>query len=65
MWAVLEQAAVAAPDIFMKVFVVCFVTVVLAFLVALAIALRDTPAGQRPEIIRALAEYMPFWRKKR
>ncbi|MFD8117062.1 hypothetical protein [Streptomyces microflavus] len=65
MWAVLEQVAVAAPDIFMKAFVVCFVTVVLAFLVALAIALRKTPASHRAEVIRALADYMPFWKKKR
>ncbi|MGW5367827.1 hypothetical protein ACWER6_20765 [Streptomyces sp. NPDC004009] len=60
MWAVLEQAAIGAPWLLL-----CFVTVVaLSILAALLISLREAEAQERPEIIRALAELMHFWRKR-
>ncbi|MCM1967238.1 hypothetical protein [Streptomyces sp. G1] len=34
------------------------------FVASLVIALRDAPPGERPEIIRALAELMAFWKKR-
>ncbi|MFI9779729.1 hypothetical protein ACIHCV_34395 [Streptomyces sp. NPDC051956] len=36
----------------------------LMILLSLIISLRNTQAEHRPEIIRALAELMAFWRKK-
>jgi hypothetical protein len=60
MWAVLEQVAVAAPQIFL--YVVGLVAAMI--LLALVISLRKAEAAERPEIIRALAELMAFWRKR-
>lgn len=59
MWAVLEQVAVAAPQILLYV-VGLFVAMIL---LALVISLRRAEASERPEIIRALAELMAFWKK--
>lgn len=60
MWAVLEQFAVAAPQMFLFV-IALFVAMIL---LALLIALRKSEAGDRPEIIRALADLMAFWRRR-
>jgi hypothetical protein len=35
-----------------------------AIILALLISLREAEAQERPEIIRALAELMHFWRKR-
>ncbi|MFF4213475.1 hypothetical protein ACFYZE_29835 [Streptomyces sp. NPDC001796] len=60
MWSVLEQVAVAAPQLFVYA-VGLFVAMIL---LALAISLRQAEASQRPEIIRALADLMAFWKKR-
>ncbi|MFD9442119.1 hypothetical protein [Streptomyces sp. NPDC060001] len=60
MWAVLEQVAVAAPQIFLYA-IGLFVVMIL---LSLVISLRNAEANQRPEIIRALADLMAFWKKK-
>jgi len=60
MWAVLEQVAVAAPQIFLYT-VGLFVVMIL---LSLVISLRKAEAEQRPEIIRALADLMAFWKKR-
>jgi len=60
MWAVLEQVAMVAPQIFLYV-IVLFVVMIL---LSLIISLRKADAAQRPEIIRALAELMGFWKKR-
>ncbi|MFE9097530.1 hypothetical protein [Streptomyces sp. NPDC007264] len=60
MWTVLEQVAVAAPQLF-------FCTIglfVVMILLSLAISLRRAEASERPEIIRALADLMAFWKKR-
>jgi uncharacterized membrane protein len=60
MWAVLEQVAVGAPWLLL-----CFVGMIaFAIILALLISLREAEAQERPEIIRALAELMHFWRKR-
>ncbi|WP_432157805.1 MULTISPECIES: hypothetical protein [unclassified Streptomyces] len=60
MWAVLEQVALAAPQIFLCV----IVSFVLMILLSLVIALRKAEASERPEIIRALADLMAFWKRR-
>ncbi|MFC3231897.1 hypothetical protein CP967_31340 [Streptomyces nitrosporeus] len=60
MWAVLEQVASGAPEIFLYV-VGLFVVMILTSLV---ISLHKAEATERPEIIRALADLMAFWRKR-
>ncbi|MFF3906055.1 hypothetical protein ACFYZJ_08590 [Streptomyces sp. NPDC001848] len=60
MWSVLEQVAVAAPHLFVYA-VGLFVAMIL---LSLAISLRQAEASQRPEIIRALADLMAFWKKR-
>jgi hypothetical protein len=60
-WAVLEQVAAGAPQVFLYV-VGLFVMMIL---MSLIIALRQADASERPEIIRALADLMAFWRSKR
>ncbi|MEV5978477.1 hypothetical protein [Streptomyces sp. NPDC052114] len=60
MWAVLEQVAVATPMIFLYV-VGLFVVMIL---LSLVISLRRADAAERPEIIRALADLMAFWKKR-
>ncbi|WP_055491412.1 hypothetical protein [Streptomyces sp. TP-A0356] len=60
MWAVLEQVAAAAPQLFLYV-VGLFVVMIL---LSLVISLRQAEASARPEIIRALADLMAFWKKR-
>lgn len=60
MWAVLEQLSVSAPKLLVSVIGI-FVGMLL---LSLAISLRDADAHERPEIIRALAELMSFWRRR-
>lgn len=60
MWAVLEQVAAGAPQIFLYV-IGLFVVMIL---MSLVIALRRAEAAERPEIIRALAELMAFWKRR-
>ncbi|MFE3144775.1 hypothetical protein [Streptomyces scopuliridis] len=60
MWAVLEQVAIAAPQIFLYVIALFAVMILLA----LVISLRKAEAAERPEIIRALAELMAFWKRR-
>jgi hypothetical protein len=52
--------AVAAPQLFVYA-VGLFVAMIL---LSLAISLRQAEASQRPEIIRALADLMAFWKKR-
>lgn len=60
MWVVLEQVAAGAPIVFLYV-VGLFVVMIL---MSLVISLRRADAAERPEIIRALAELMAFWKKR-
>jgi hypothetical protein len=60
MWTVLEQVAAAAPQLFLYV-VGLFVVMIL---LSLAISLRQAEPSERPEIIRALADLMAFWKKR-
>ncbi|MFB6715789.1 MULTISPECIES: hypothetical protein [unclassified Streptomyces] len=60
MWAVLEQVAITAPQIFLYVIALFAVMILLS----LVISLRKAEAAERPEIIRALAELMAFWKKR-
>ncbi|MGW2515021.1 hypothetical protein ACWC0A_37765 [Streptomyces scopuliridis] len=60
MWAVLEQVAIAAPQIFLYVIALFAVMILLS----LVISLRKAEAAERPEIIRALAELMAFWKRR-
>jgi hypothetical protein len=60
MWAVLEQVAVAAPQIFLYVVGLMVVMILLS----LVVSLHKAEAAERPEIIRALAELMAFWKKR-
>ncbi|WP_030601571.1 hypothetical protein [Streptomyces fulvoviolaceus] len=60
MWAVLEQVAVAAPQIFLHVVGLLVVMILLS----LVVSLHKAEAAGRPEIIRALAELMAFWKKR-
>ncbi|MFJ9538764.1 hypothetical protein ACIRPX_16035 [Streptomyces sp. NPDC101225] len=60
MWAVLEQVAIAAPQLFL----IALALLVVMILLALIISLKSSNAAQRPEIIRALAELMAFWRRR-
>ncbi|WP_411150787.1 hypothetical protein [Streptomyces sp. A30] len=60
MWAVLEQVAVAAPQIFLYVVGLLVVMILLS----LVVSLHKAEAAERPEIIRALAELMAFWKKR-
>lgn len=61
MWAVLEQVAATAPQLFLYV-VGLFVVMIL---LSLLISLRRAEAADRPEIIRALADLMAsFWKRR-
>ncbi|MFD1657319.1 hypothetical protein ACFSL4_03490 [Streptomyces caeni] len=60
MWTVLEQVAVAAPQLFLYT-IGLFVVMIL---LSLVISLRRAEASERPEIIRALADLMAFWKKR-
>lgn len=60
MWAVLEQVAIAAPQIFLCVVGLLAVMIILS----LVISLHKAEASERPEIIRALADLMAFWKKR-
>lgn len=60
MWAMLEPIAVSAPMLALYI-VLAFVAM---FLLALVISLRGAEPATRPEIIRALAELMRFWRRR-
>ncbi|MGW2932053.1 hypothetical protein ACWGQ5_41675 [Streptomyces sp. NPDC055722] len=60
MWTVLEQVAVAAPQLILYA-VGLFVVMIL---LSLLISLRQAEAAERPEIIRALADLMAFWKKR-
>ncbi|MDV9171061.1 hypothetical protein R6V09_13090 [Streptomyces sp. W16] len=42
----------------------CLALFVVMFVVTVVIALRKSEASERPEIIRALADLMAFWRRK-
>lgn len=59
MWSVLGELAVAAPWLLALLFVVLAVIV----LVSLPLSLRGSEASERPDIIRALADFWRFWRK--
>jgi hypothetical protein len=60
-WTVLEQVAAAAPQLFLYV-VGLFVVMIL---LSLLISLRRAEAADRPEIIRALADLMAsFWKRR-
>ncbi|KIZ14501.1 hypothetical protein SNA_36135 [Streptomyces natalensis ATCC 27448] len=60
MWAVMQELAMSAPQA-----LIYFVALLaLMLLLALVITLRKTEAEHRPEIIRALADLMSFWRRK-
>ncbi|MFC3578187.1 hypothetical protein ACFOZ0_34010 [Streptomyces yaanensis] len=52
--------AVAAPQLFLY----AVGLLVAMVLLALVISLRQADASQRPEIIRALADLMAFWKKR-
>ncbi|AJE39585.1 MULTISPECIES: hypothetical protein [Streptomyces] len=60
MWTVLELMATSAPQLFLYV-VGLFVVMIL---LSLLISLRRAEASERPEIIRALADLMAFWKKR-
>lgn len=60
MWAVMQELAISGPCVLLA-FVVLLVVMMLS---ALVIALRDAEPGHRPEIIRALAELMSFWKRR-
>ncbi|MER5501335.1 hypothetical protein ABT096_29600 [Streptomyces sp. NPDC002561] len=60
MWPVLEQVAIAAPQIFLYVIVLFVAMIVLS----LVISLRKAETAERPEIIRALADLMAFWKRR-
>ncbi|MCF1511106.1 hypothetical protein [Streptomyces glomeratus] len=50
----------AAPQLFLYA-VALFVVMIL---LALVISLRQADASERPEIIRALADLMAFWKRR-
>ncbi|MBV7247931.1 hypothetical protein [Streptomyces sp. MW-W600-10] len=60
MWAVFEQVAAGAPQILLYIIGLLVVMILLS----LAIALRQAEASERPEIIRALADLMAFWKRR-
>lgn len=60
MWSALQELATSAP----KMLVYVFALFALVILLGLAIALRRAPAECRPEIIRALADLLAFWRRR-
>ncbi|WP_327698657.1 hypothetical protein [Streptomyces sp. NBC_00459] len=59
MWSVLGELALAAPWLV----VLLFGVLALIVLVSLPLSLRGSEAKERPEIIRALADFWRFWRK--
>lgn len=59
MWSVLGELALAAPWLL----AVLFGVLALIVLVSLPLSLRGSEASERPEIIRALADFWRFWRK--
>jgi len=59
-WAVVQDLAISGPYVLLA-FAALLAVMLLA---ALAIALRDAEPGHRPEIIRALAELMSFWKRR-
>lgn len=60
MWAAVQELALAAPQMLLY----CLALFVAMFIVTVAIALHKSEARERPEIIRALADLMAFWRSK-
>ncbi|MGW1270722.1 hypothetical protein [Streptomyces sp. NPDC002491] len=59
MWSVLGELALAAPWLLALLFGV----LALIVLVSLPLSLRGSEASERPEIIRALADFWRFWRR--
>ncbi|MFE2541005.1 hypothetical protein [Actinacidiphila glaucinigra] len=57
MWGPIAEFAAASPPYLMGALVVLALT----FLASLVVSLRGSEAGERAEIIRALAE---FWRRR-
>ncbi|MEU7852009.1 hypothetical protein AB0B69_31915 [Micromonospora parva] len=59
MWSVLGELALAAPWLLGLLLFAIFLIV----LVSLPLSLRGSDASDRPEIIRALADFWRFWRR--
>lgn len=59
MWSVLGELALAAPWLVGVLVTALFLIV----LVSLPLSLRGSTANERPEIIRALADFWRFWRR--
>ncbi|MFE2883174.1 hypothetical protein [Streptomyces sp. NPDC059272] len=59
MWSVMSELAMAAPWVVVALVAVLFLIV----LVSLPLSLWGSAANERPEIIRALAEFWRFWRR--
>ena len=59
MWSLLGELALAAPWLL----AVLLGVLALIVLVSLPLSLRDSAASERPEIIRALADFWSFWKK--
>ncbi|MFI6655490.1 hypothetical protein ACIBL8_08260 [Streptomyces sp. NPDC050523] len=59
MWSVLGELALGAPWLLALLFVV----LALIILVSIPLSLYGSEASERPDIIRALAEFWRFWRK--
>jgi hypothetical protein len=58
-WSVLGELALAAPWLLGALLFLIFLVV----LVSLPLSLRGSKACDRPEIIRALADFWRFWRR--
>ncbi|MER6024509.1 hypothetical protein ACFYOV_32425 [Streptomyces sp. NPDC005931] len=56
----MQELAISGPYVLLA-FVALLAVMMLS---ALVIALRDAEPGHRPEIIRALAELMSFWKRR-
>ncbi|WP_327361142.1 hypothetical protein [Streptomyces sp. NBC_01296] len=56
----MQELAITGPNVMLAFFAL----LVFMFLAALVIALRNAEPGHRPEIIRALAELMAFWKRR-
>ncbi|MFI2431862.1 hypothetical protein [Streptomyces sp. NPDC018693] len=59
MWPVLSELALSAPMLLALV----LGSVLVVMLVSLPLSLRGSDAKERPDIIRALADFWRFWRK--
>lgn len=59
MWSVLGELVLAAP--WLAVTLVGVLTV--GLLVSLPMCLKNSEASERPEIIRALADFWRFWKR--